>query len=368
MSDTSGDGALNHLDRKLAISKLRPHHLWRNAYWISRYASQLVIRSLERRRLALLISRSKGNITYAFQPCGRLGNNIQQVLVGFIHCKVLGGRIIACPELKAILSTINFDISKSKYSSGDTVSECECSLITDLSFFSYSEYALFLNRHHERYSHGMDPKRSSLIGKSVINAQMQEAARELRSCQVGDDRSGFSKAVLERIQEAATIVIHLRSGDVSDLQHKTYLPNPLSYYRWLREAYSKCVIVTEIDAPHFLLPNIRDLFLDSLLVSQSAAKDFSVLRHCRNLATSGVGTFPIAAALLNDSLINIYYSDLYLREHLNPEHLRSESLMKHCFFTQDYFSRWMSSSIDERKRLIRTFAPKPQSSPKGRIA
>ena len=53
--------------------------------------------------------------------------------------------------------------------------------------------------------------------------------------------------------------------------------------------------------------------------STTLQEDFNILFNAINLATSGVGTFPIAAALLSNKLRNFYYTDLYSDEHLNPK-------------------------------------------------
>ena len=53
--------------------------------------------------------------------------------------------------------------------------------------------------------------------------------------------------------------------------------------------------------------------------SGSLFEDFATLLAAKNLATSGVGTFAIAAALCSENIKNIYSSDAYLKEHLNIE-------------------------------------------------
>jgi len=56
--------------------------------------------------------------------------------------------------------------------------------------------------------------------------------------------------------------------------------------------------------------------------SSSVAKDFATLMAAKNIATSGVGTFAVAAALCSKNLKNFYFSDRYMTEHLNPDMLR----------------------------------------------
>ena len=53
--------------------------------------------------------------------------------------------------------------------------------------------------------------------------------------------------------------------------------------------------------------------------------------NAENLATSGVGTFPIAAALCSSKLKNLYYSDIYFNHHLNPELVRNVNHVRFRF-------------------------------------
>ncbi len=53
--------------------------------------------------------------------------------------------------------------------------------------------------------------------------------------------------------------------------------------------------------------------------SSTVQEDFATLMSARNLATSGVGTFAIAAALCSQNITRLFCTDRYLTEHLNPE-------------------------------------------------
>ena len=68
-------------------------------------------------------------------------------------------------------------------------------------------------------------------------------------------------------------------------------------------------------------PVVRELLKETKVTIHSTTlqEDFNILFNAINLATSGVGTFPIAAALLSNKLRNFYYTDLYSDEHLNPK-------------------------------------------------
>ena len=57
------------------------------------------------------------------------------------------------------------------------------------------------------------------------------------------------------------------------------------------------------------------------------------------MATSGAGTFPIAAALLSNKLENFYYTNLYLKEHLNPEMVKSKKVIHHKYEVEEGYAK-----------------------------
>lgn len=132
-----------------------------------------------------------------------------------------------------------------------------------------------------------------------------------------------------------TLVIHLRGGDVYEIEASIgdYTQNPVDYFVSLIQRFEKTVVVHEKlsgNRPHPLLEGIfRDLDNSCVcLVTQSSIveNDFGVLLAAQHLASSGVGTFAVAAALLSPNLKKFYCTDLYLRSHLNPEMLPSEKV------------------------------------------
>ena len=60
-------------------------------------------------------------------------------------------------------------------------------------------------------------------------------------------------------------------------------------------------------------------------------EDFNILSNAKNLATSGVGTFAIAAAMCSKKIENLYYSDLFFNHHLNPTMLKKVNHIKFKF-------------------------------------
>lgn len=117
------------------------------------------------------------------------------------------------------------------------------------------------------------------------------------------------------------LVIHIRGGDNFDrifTSPTNYVQNPLAFYNALIPKFKSVHVVVE---PNSNNPVVLELKKNTKLTFQSGTlvEDFATLLAAKNLATSGVGTFAIAAALCSDNIKNIYSSDAYLKEHLNIE-------------------------------------------------
>lgn len=123
-----------------------------------------------------------------------------------------------------------------------------------------------------------------------------------------------------------TLVIHIRSGDIFNpnrTTHPDYLPNPLSFYTNLINRFKKTIVVTESDDFN---PIITELRKDKTVEIQSTSitNDFSTLLRAKNLASSGVGSFAVAAALCSTNIKNFFCTNLYEKGQLNPEMLSSD--------------------------------------------
>lgn len=119
-----------------------------------------------------------------------------------------------------------------------------------------------------------------------------------------------------------SLVIHIRSGDVfCDSPHPNYVQNPLSFFTKIIRKYKDVIVVTS-DSKNPVVDKI--LQNDNIrLQTNSVAQDFLTLMEAKNLVTSGVGTFSIAAALCSSKLENFYCSNLFLPEHLNYTMLKT---------------------------------------------
>lgn len=116
-----------------------------------------------------------------------------------------------------------------------------------------------------------------------------------------------------------TLVIHIRGGDIIEREYEkphNYVQNPLAYYLALIEDFKNVIVVVEPENNNPVVPELKKI--DRLkFQSLSVAEDYATLLAATNLATSGVGTFAISAALCSNNIKNLYTSDAYLTEHLN---------------------------------------------------
>lgn len=118
----------------------------------------------------------------------------------------------------------------------------------------------------------------------------------------------------------STLVIHIRGGDIFiENPHSAYIQNPLCYYEKIISLYEKVIIVTQ-DYRNPVIDYLKDKSNVEIQISD-IKKDFATLMSAQNLASSGVGTFSIAAALCSSNIKNFYCTNLYEDHHLNPEML-----------------------------------------------
>lgn len=116
-----------------------------------------------------------------------------------------------------------------------------------------------------------------------------------------------------------TLVIHIRGGDIIEREYEkphNYVQNPLSYYLALIDDFKNVIVVVEPNSNNPVVPELRKI-KRLKFQSLSVAEDYATLLAAKNLATSGVGTFAISAALCSQNIKNLFTSNAYLTEHLN---------------------------------------------------
>lgn len=251
---------------------------------------------------------------------GRLGNNIQQISLAIMYAQKNKRRVIT-PEHQLIRA-----ISHGKRKPFDDA------LTRKNRFFFFSE--------------SMQPSIDVALSYEYVCNNIQRVVQEFivpnLKFEIGEP---FGQDVL---------VVHLRGGDIFDAAddiNADYVQNPLSFYEGLIGRFRKTIVVCE---PGIKNPIVSILENNPAVTIQSSSieADFETLLRARNIATSGVGTFAIAAALCSRNLVNLFCTDRYLHEHLNPEMIREARV--HCLNIGDDYIKigeW-DGGIDKIDRML----------------
>ena len=148
-----------------------------------------------------------------------------------------------------------------------------------------------------------------------------------------------------------TLIIHIRQGDIFfQSPHPEYVQNPLWYYKKIMKNYKDVLIITQKENSN---PVINELKKDKKVRIQSGdvLNDFLTIMNASNVATSGVGTFSIAAVLCSNKIKNFYCTDLYLTNHLNPEMLKTTSVYRTELKNYIEIGNW-KKSIEQRELML----------------
>ncbi len=246
---------------------------------------------------------------------GRLGNNIQQICNGILHSEVTKQGFFT-PEHELINKVV----------------------------VNYSGQQM-LNPPN-RYFHYNTKNKDFDIDLGFLFTNMSRVARQYIV-------PNFKFSVGTPYDED-TLVVHVRSGDIFAHEHNPphdYTPNPLIYYKNLIESYKKVVVVTENDTYNPIIPELKKY--DNVTVkSSTVASDFATLMRAKNLASSGTGTFAVAAALCSSNIKNFYCSNIYLTEHLNPEILMASGINVLMMELKGYLESKSWKNNEEQRKFI----------------
>jgi hypothetical protein len=300
--------------------------------------------SLVREKIGIVFGRKKINFAIS-RWYGRTGNNIQQILIAIAHAEQFKGsfqleeEFLQEGDLGEMFSPIHLDFSPKREVSGD------CRRIffhfTELSFLSHST-----RRMH--FAPGDMPRLDSLLSRTWIERNLWKVARRYL-------RPSLLTQGLHRPADDH-LVLCLRSGDVQGLANLYYITNPLVFYKRLAESFRSVLIITEPQPRHVLLAEICALFAESrveTIAYEERNRGFEIIRNAKELATSGVSTFPLSAAILSDRLDSFYCTDMYMDEHLNPRML-APSIQINEFRLPGYPRLWRRSV--DRQRLLHQYA------------
>jgi hypothetical protein len=247
---------------------------------------------------------------------GRLGNNIQQICNGIIFSSINGDGFFS-PHHDLIEQIVIGSQEKT------TIRPCR--------FFHY-------NTSNKDFDINIDYlyKNISKVAKKYVVPAFKFSVED----PLDDD----------------TLVIHIRSGDIFAHEHNPshdYVPNPLHYYLTLIQEYEKVIVVTEPDNYNPIIDELKKN--DKVDVqSKSVGEDFSTLMRAKNVASSGTGTFAVAAALCSSNIKRFYCTNLYLDEHLNPEMLMATNDIEvHMMELKDYIElKTWKNNQDQRKFIL----------------
>lgn len=148
-----------------------------------------------------------------------------------------------------------------------------------------------------------------------------------------------------------TLVVHVRSGDIfSNSPANTYVPNPLSYYKKIIKDFQSVIVVAE----DYNNPVVNILKNESKVKIQSSTlrEDFSILMNCKNLASSGVGTFCLAAALCSTNIKNFYATDIFEYSHLNPSMLYNTDVNVEITKIDNYIKIGEWKNTEQQRKIM----------------
>lgn len=279
---------------------------------------------------------------------GRTGKNVQQLIVAIAHAEAFGGctgmddQLLKRSPLDGIIRAFSTDFAPDR----------EVLEVYSTIFFHYTEYT-FRRSDVRRlaFRRGHSPRRECILGRRYIEANAHRIAQQYLVPLLAFppdpliEDGGFSDG----------LVIHLRSGDVGGLDNPYYITNPLCFYRNIASRYRHATLVTEPGVEHPLLPAIASLFREIAVVSGAACDDFKMLCNATHLASSGVGTFVMAAALLSRNLRVFHCTDLFQVEHLNPRMFDSDRVDVNMQVMKGFQRQWLRSP--DRLGLLMAFEP-----------
>lgn len=245
------------------------------------------------------------NISYWY---GRSGNNLQQLIVG-IYLSILNNINFQSPDHE-FFKPISIEFEKRNFFFKKKIS--------DTFFFQYEKNA----------------NQIILEAPNIIENFIKPNLK----------RHNFPNFDIDK----DTLVIHIRSGDLwrnNGDYNKSYIQNPLSYYQKLLTIYKKAIIVTESDLKNPIIKILRDDY-QIPIISSTIFNDFAILMSARNLSSSGVGTFAIAAALLSENLENFYTSNLYLDEQINPKTMVNFNFKINMLKINNYLTKWFNDDAN----------------------
>ena len=159
---------------------------------------------------------------------------------------------------------------------------------------------------------------------------------------------------------SSTLVIHIRSGDIFSRENyycpvvSRYLQAPKYFYEKIIKQYDKAIIVTEIDKKNPVLAELEK-HKNVQIVTPSLEDSIKIMLGAKNLATSGVSSFPIACGLLSLNLDKFYSTNLFLEEIINYKDLEKTGaeIFLEMINLEKYinFNQWLNTPLQREIML-----------------
>lgn len=218
---------------------------------------------------------------------GRLGNNIQQISNAIYFCRKNG---------------ISFSSPESVY------------LNSISKHFGNTQYKIKEDSHNWFYFYN-GPDADFDVDVDELNSQRKSICEEYILPALKINHAELDTTIDE-------LVIHIRSGDLYTRWPATHTQNPLIYYVELCMMYSGKVIIVAEDVHNPIVRHLKYICTGIRVLNEMDS--YTLLLRAKNLATSGAGTFAISAAFCSPNIENLYCTDLYLENSLNPTMLKEQ--------------------------------------------
>jgi hypothetical protein len=224
-----------------------------------------------------LLSTHKPKVFLIDSVFCQLGNNVQQILIAWLHADRYGGSLSMSPSFYNRCQAIGVNPSRlERFICYEDIPDA--AYVVSASFFHFSDHSFLCNARFTFWKAGFSPRRTSLLGERLIRDRASSAAQQCGEAfaTLLSPASSSSLAVHQQPGNEL-LVLHLRAGDVSNLAKPEYATNPLCYYHALSKLFDHLVIVTQPGPEHVLLRAIASLFPRVKIVSGDDRDDFRLL-------------------------------------------------------------------------------------------
>lgn len=163
--------------------------------------------------------------------------------------------------------------------------------------------------------------------------------------------SEYSPPISKSLIDPKCVTIHLRAGDLSTPDYHYYVSNPFSFYQYLRTIFNDCIIVTQPGDRHPLFTRIINIFETvNVQSSSNPIDDLSLLSSSSYIASSGTSSFFTLACLSSSQPQHLFYSSYEFHHHIPFRWIPAQS---HNIFylSEKYIQTWTSPNTTPSDRI-----------------